>query len=325
MEQFMSLCVVVLTKNEQRHLARCLESVKGVADRVVVVDSGSEDGTSDIARRFGADVYHNSWVNYATQFQWGLEHAGIEEEWIFRLDADEYLDVSLQLELHTLLREAPAGLSGYLVNRKLIFMGRMIRWGGRQPQMNLRIWRRGIGRIEDRWMDEHVVLATGVVGQAPGAIVDENLNDIAWWTEKHNRYAAREMIDILNAETGFLEDGVGSGGGVSGTAGKQADLTRARKQGLYQRLPLFLRPAMYFLYRYIFQMGFLDGKEGLIYHVLQGFWYRFLVDVKLLEARRMISECQNYNDMREILGRAFNLELNSGGACIGGSSSEEFG
>ncbi len=308
----MSLCALVLTYNERLHIKRCIESLSDVVDRIVIVDSGSSDGTQEIAERMGADVFQKSWVNYATQFQWGIDNAGIREDWILRIDADERLNKKLARQLPGLLLEAEPSTTGFLVNRELVFLGRKIRWGGRQPQMNLRIWRRGSGRIEDRWMDEHVVLKYGEIAIAPGSIIDENLNDIGWWISKHNNYATREMIDIINTESGFLDGFVGGGEDIGLAAGEQAGAQRARKEGFYQRLPLFLRPAFYFFFRFFFQLGLLDGREGMIYHVLQGFWYRFLVDVKVLEARRLTAGLDDPKAIRTILSKAYGLNFEPG-------------
>lgn len=166
-----------------------------------------------------------------------------------------------------------------VVGRRMAFMGRVIRHGGLFPIRVLRLFRHGKGRCEDRWMDEHIKVA-GQVADLSGEILDDNLNSLTWWTEKHNAYASREVVDLLNLEFGFLPRDAPADLGP-GQAGRK----RWLKERVYARLPGGLRALAYFLYRYILRGGFLDGREGLAFHVLQGFWYRFLVDAKLAEVR----------------------------------------
>lgn len=266
----MTLTIVLLTKDEEIHIARCLESIKPIAERICIVDSGSTDSTIQIATRFGAEVFENPWVNYATQFQWALENCGIETDWTMRMDADEYVDEVLQKEILELKTHEPSQTNGYFIRRKVYFMDSWIRWGGHYPQTLLRIWQSGKGAIEDKWMDEHIVLDNPVTERLRGHIVDHNLKDITWWIDKHNGYATREVKDILAMDR-------------SVPPGAQAKAKRFLKNNIYLKLPTSVRSTMYFLYRYFVRLGFLDGKAGFYYHFLQGYWYRCLVDLKLEE------------------------------------------
>ena len=274
------LTIVVLTLNEEIHLERMLESVRELNARIVVVDSGSDDSTVCIAERYGCDVYHNPWINYAKQFQWGLDNCGIKSKWVMRMDADEYLEHDLIKNVCKFLTVAPSEVSGFFVKRKVVFMGRWIRHGGHYPQTLLRFWRNGEARIEQRWMDEHMSFSDSQakLGLIPGHIVDENLNTVTWWIEKHNKYASREAVDILltKLDSELVEN-------VNVTSGWQAYLKRLLKNGVYNKLPLALRSSLYFLYRYFIRLGFLDGKAGFFYHFMQGYWYRTLVDLKVSE------------------------------------------
>ncbi|MGQ0696837.1 MAG: glycosyltransferase family 2 protein [Panacagrimonas sp.] len=273
--------VLILTYNEEKHLARAIESVRPFARQVVVVDSFSSDRTIEIARSLGATVLQNRWEqNYARQFNWGLDHASIEGDWVMRLDADEYATQELALEITQRLATLSAEVSGVYTKRRIHFLGRWIRHGAVYPMWVLRLWRTGRGRCENRWMDEHIRLSEGTSLRFEHDLVDENLNDLTWWTEKHNRYAVREAADLLNMKYGFAAyDDVSTM-----TAREQSKLKRWIKERVYARLPLFVRPAGYFFYRYFLKLGFLDGVPGLAWHMLQGFWYRFLVDAKIYEA-----------------------------------------
>lgn len=276
----MSLTVVILTKNEERHIARAISSVMDVADRLYVIDSGSTDRTVEIAREAGAEVLNRDWVNYASQLNWALDQLPADTEWVLRLDADEVVTEGLSAEVQEKLARLPASVLGVYVSRRMNFMGRPIRWGGLFPVRVLRLFRHGKGRCENRWMDEHIRVE-GETTDFHGEIVDDNLNSLTWWTEKHNAYASREVVDLLNLEYGFMaHETVADLRG-----GQQAGVKRWLKEQVYARLPRGARATAYFVYRYIFRLGFLDGKEGTAFHVLQGFWYRYLVDMKLHEVK----------------------------------------
>lgn len=276
----MTLTVVILTMNESRHIQRAIDSASAVADCVLVLDSGSTDATVEIAERNGAQVLYNPWRNYATQFNHALEHLPEGAEWVLRLDADEFVSCELAGEIAAELDGLGPEIDGVYVSRRMNFLGRPIRWGGVFPIRVLRLFRAGRGRCEDRWMDEHI-LVDGATAEFRGEIVDDNLNSLTWWTEKHNAYASREVVDLLNLAHGFMAHET-----IAGLRDvQQAGVKRWLKEQVYARLPSGARAFAYFVYRYVVRLGFLDGKEGTAFHVLQGFWYRYLVDAKLHEVR----------------------------------------
>lgn len=278
--------VLILTFNEARHIQRALSSVAGVADEMFIIDSGSTDATVRLATAAGAVVLTNPFVNQAQQFQWGLDHAPITADWVMRLDADEVIEPDLAAEISARLPTLSLEVKGVNLKRKHIFMDRWIRHGGRYPLTLLRIWRRGTARIEQRWMDEHMLLTEGTAVTFDGGFADHNLNDLTFFTDKHNKYATREAIDALNQKYGLFarEEALDQHSASAAASGK-----RWIKEAVYNRLPFWVGPLGYFLYRYIVQLGFLDGREGLIYHSLQGYWYRFLVAAKVLEFDRVIA------------------------------------
>lgn len=294
----MSLTVVVLTRDEQRHIARAIGSVKAVADRIFVIDSGSDDCTVDIARSHGAEVLTNPFITQAQQFNWALSQLPQETEWVFRLDADEVVSPELAQALAETLPLLGSEVAGVEVSRRMAFLGRPIRRGGLFPMRVIRVMRYGRGWSEDRWMDEHI-LVNGAVAQLEGELLDDNLNSLTWWTIKHNAYASREVVEMLNLEYRFLHRNESSGSGS-----RQAGAKRWLKERIYARLPAGLRALAYFLYRYLLRLGFLDGREGAIFHVLQGFWYRYLVDAKLAEVKLyMQNQKADVKDaIRQILG-----------------------
>ena len=272
------LSVIILTHNESRHIARCISSLLQVTDKIFIVDSFSTDNTVAIAQDLGAIVVQNPWVSYSFQFNHGIKHNPFNTKWLMRMDADEYLTPDLAAELNHKLHQTPEDVSGLYVKRRVMFMDKWIRRGGYYPIWLLRIWRNGHGVCEELWMDEHIKLSTGTTAQLDHDIVDHNLNNLTWWTQKHNNYAIREVIDLLNIKYNFESKETVT----PSFWGSQEQRTRFLKIK-YASLPLFTRPFIYFTYRYFFKFGFLDGKKGLIWHFLQGFWYRFLVDAKIYE------------------------------------------
>jgi glycosyltransferase involved in cell wall biosynthesis len=273
-----NISVLILTYNEELHIERCIKSLLPFTKEIFIVDSYSTDRTVEIAESLGAKVYQNKWVNYAVQYQWGLDNCSIETEWVMRMDADEYVLPELAEEINAKMNTIDADVSGIYIKRRVYFMDRWIKHGGYYPTWLLRIWRYDKGRIEERWMDEHIKLSSGKTIQFENDLVDDNKNNLTWWTEKHNNYATREAVDILNIIYSFKTyDEVEPN--LWGTQEQRKRWLKIR----YASMPLFLRPILYFTYRYFLKLGFLDGKPGLVWHFLQGGWYRFLVDAKINE------------------------------------------
>lgn len=272
------LSVIILTHNESKHIERCIRSLLHVTDKIFIVDSFSTDDTVAIAENLGATVVQNPWVSYAFQFNFGIQNNPFSTRWMMRMDADEYITAELAAELNSKLPHLEESISGMYVKRRVYFMNQWIRRGGYYPIWLLRIWKSGLGICEELWMDEHIKLSSGTTGQFENDIVDHNLNNLTWWTQKHNNYAIREVIDLLNIKYNFDNKETVN----PKFWGSQEQRTRFLKIK-YASLPLFTRPFLYFVFRYVFKGGFLDGKKGLIWHFLQGFWYRFLVDAKIYE------------------------------------------
>jgi glycosyltransferase involved in cell wall biosynthesis len=274
-----NLTAIILTYNEEENLKYCLESVSGLADEILIVDSYSTDKTVEIAKKFGAEVFEHPFENQAKQFNWALENLEIKGDWILRLDADEYLTKELKAEIAEKLNAVSEEISGFYIKRRAYFMGRWIKHGGYYPTWILRLFRKGKAKSEERAMDEHIVLSEGKSAKLKNDFIDEMRKSLEWWTAKHNNYSTREAeerIKIAEGKSGFLKSGLEG----------QAKRKRALKNNFYLKLPLFCRSLFYFIYRYFFRLGFLDGKEGLIFHFLQGFWHQFLIDAKICEKRK---------------------------------------
>ncbi|MEJ2801439.1 glycosyltransferase family 2 protein [Comamonadaceae bacterium PP-2] len=300
------VAVVILTHNEEIHIARAIQSVSDFANEIFIVDSHSTDRTCEIARDLGAYVICNKFINYASQFQWALDNCSITSKWIMRLDADEIIEKDLAKEILEKLPTLASDVVGVNLKRKHIFMDRFVRHGGRYPLLLLRIWRNGMGRIENRWMDEHMVVWGGVTVTFSGGFSDHNLNDLSFFINKHNKYATREAIDVLNHRLNlFPRDEALS----SKNTALQASLKRFFKEYFYNKLPFTVASFLYFVWRYIFQLGFLDGRSGLVYHFLQGYWYRFLVGAKIMELERAISSLKSKDEVLRELSRLTGHDL----------------
>lgn len=297
-----NLAVIVLTKNEAIHLERCLNSIVDLADEIVIVDCGSNDATFKIAQHFNTKFIHNPWVNYSSQFKFGVSNVSASCKWIMRLDADEYLTENLRSSVKGFLFNPPEHIHGAYFPRRMAFMGRQINHGGIFPAYMLRLFRLGQGEIEDRWMDEHIKVKGGTI-ILKGELIDDNLNSLTWWTDKHNQYASREAVDLLNLEFAFMKyDSV-----ASATDGSQSGFKRWLKDKIYFRLHPGFRALAYFSYRYFIRLGFLDAKEGTMFHILQGFWYRYLVDCKVYEVK---SYMRTHNvDVRVAIRKILDIQI----------------
>jgi len=277
-----TITAIILTYNEQLHIERCVKSIENAVDDIVIVDCYSVDKTQEIVCQFSkVRFYQNKWVNYATQFNWALENCNIQSEWIWRIDADEYADRTLCENIKTSINTVSDNITGIYVKRKIIFLGKPLMHGTWYPRWNLKIFRKVTGECESRWMDEHIKLHYGETIQIDGDQTDDNLNNLTWWTEKHNSYSTREMVDMLCMEYGLVT----TNEVTPKLFGTSEQCLRWLKVN-YLKVPFFVRPFINFIYRYIVRLGFLDGKQGLIWHFLQGFWYRFLVDAKIYELKK---------------------------------------
>lgn len=276
--------VIILTFNEEQHIKRCLENVNQFAKKVYVIDSFSTDNTVGIAKSMGATVVQHKWPgNQAEQFNWALENIEIDTEWIFRLDADEYLLSELVEELQTRVLQLDKNITGITFKRRHIFLGRWMK-RGTYPVMILRMFRTGKAVCEQRLMDEHIELLEGENITFEHDFVDHNLNNLSWWAQKHIGYAVREAAELLDIEFNI------TGNDSSERHLSEKTLQKRKLKLKYAKKPLFWRSFAYFIYRYFFKLAFLEGKEGFLWSFMQGWWYRTLVDAKVYEIK---SACGN--------------------------------
>lgn len=272
------LAVIILTQDEELNLPASLASLAGLAAEIWVVDSGSTDRTLEIAEAAGCRVAQHPFEHYAAQRNWAFDELPITAPWTLCLDADERLTPELAREIAPIVAGEGGDTAGYMMSRRTIFMGRWLRHGGQYPAWHLRLFRTGQGRCEDRLYDQHFIVH-GPIGRLRGDLIDTLTSDLTTWTARHNRWASLEAQELLS-------DGSNSSQIDARLAGSAIERKRFLRR-FYSSLPLFLRPFLLFVFDYIFRLGFLDGVQGLIFHTLQRFWFRFLIDAKLYEQRQL--------------------------------------
>lgn len=278
----LDLTVIILTKNEEIHIKRCIESVQPIAREIIVVDSESTDRTIEIAEEAGASVYVHKWPgNQAAQFNWALDNVPISTEWILRLDADEYPSEELIKEIKNKLPQISPAVCGIMLPLKNVWMGKPLTRGGSKIRI-LRLFRTGKARYEARMMDEQMEVLEGEITSFEHPFVDDNLNNLSWWTNKHINYAIREAAELLD-----IEYNLSGKSNVENLENLSQDARHRRELKLkYAKQPLFWRAFAYFIYRYFVKGGIFEGKEGFLRHFLQGWWYRTLVDANIFQIKK---------------------------------------
>jgi glycosyltransferase involved in cell wall biosynthesis len=277
------LTVIILTYNEERNLPDCLASIAGLDCEIFVVDSGSTDGTRAIALAAGARLAEHPFENYAAQRNWAQRHLPLTTDWLLHLDADERLTAELRDELGALF--APANrhrleqTDGFMLRKRTIFMGRWIKHGAHYPSYHLRLFRKALGACEERLYDQHYVV-DGRLETLRHDYLDVLCADLDTWLTRHMRWAELEARQLMRG------DSVAQRKVRADPFGNPIERKRWLRNGVYNRAPLYLRALLYWFYRYVLRLGFLDGKQGFIFHFLQGLWFRLLVDIKLDQLRK---------------------------------------
>ncbi len=267
--------VLILTFNSELTIAETIRSVLPLTDDIHIIDSFSKDRTVELARELGATVAEHAFENYGAQRNWAIDNVAVRYGWQLHLDADERLTPPLLAEIAALPDDPPE--TGFILPRQLVFMGRAIRHGALNPTWHMRLFRNGMGRCEMRKYDQHFYVLGGTTRQLRHDMIDDIRMPLTEWTYRHNRWADAEVDEQ------FESDGQQR---VSGSARGSVIERRRYLRNVYNNSPLFLRPFLLFFYRYVLRLGFLDGREGFIFFVLQTFWFRFLVDAKTFERRR---------------------------------------
>lgn len=274
-----NLTIVFLSFNEEKNLPAAIESVQGISAKKLAVDSFSTDSTLDILKNANIPFVQHEFINYAIQRNWAQSQ--VETQWVLHLDADERLTQEFRSWLENSFPKLSEKYDGFLFSRRTIFMNRWIKHGGHYPNFHLRLFKVNTVKCEEKAYDQHFVdIANGKYLTVKNAdIINVVSESLTAFTAQHNKWATSEANEIAVSEkqvTDVVQPKL---------LGSPIERRRWLKSNVFMKTPLFVRPLAYFLYRYFFRLGFLDGKQGLIFHFLQGFWFRFLVDAKVYELR----------------------------------------
>lgn len=280
------LSVIILTFNEAHNILDCLDSVAQLDAPVFVVDSYSTDATLDLLAQRGIEYVQHPFEHYAAQRNWAQQNLPIKTDWVLHLDAGE----RCSMEMVNWLNESfdpNRKIDGYMFSRRTFFLNRWMKRGGHYPNFHLRLYRKTKGRCESKAYDQHFVV-DGTKEQLPAGIdlIDIVCDSLYQFTIAHTRWAQKEALEQWSGQ-------VEKGEVEAKMDGSPIERQRWLKNRVFGRAPLFWRSLFYFIYRYFVRLGFLDGKEGLIFHFLQAFWFRFLIDSMIVEKSLQGSDLQS--------------------------------
>ena len=272
----MNVSIIILTYNSENNIEDTITSASKLSDDIHVVDSYSEDKTLSLLDKFKVKVYQRKFVNYSDQRNWTIKNLKKKYEWELHLDSDEILTEQLIKEIKSLPNKTT--INGYFIGRIFKFMNKLIKYGGFYPTWQLRLFKNGIGKNENRLYDQHFIV-NGKKQKLENYFVDDIRQDLSTWTARHNKWSDAE------SEQYFLEKSQEINPRIFGSPIEKKRFYRK----IYDHLPLFFRPFILFFYRYFFRLGFLDGRKGFIFYFLQCFWFRFLIDAKIYEKKKLRS------------------------------------
>lgn len=269
------LTVIVIAQNEEANIRHCLSSVSGWACEVYVVDSFSTDNTVQLAQEEGALIVQHQFEDWAAQRNWTLDNLSLQTEWVLFLDADEQLPLDLKIEIEQVLARVRQDVAAFAIKQSFVFWGKYLKHAQDGPALV-----RLVRKSKARWFCEGAREYCTVDGQTlaiASQIWHEDHKGLSAWIDKHNRNASREAR-LLVEQTGSRSTPM--------THSSERTIRTWLRQQVWKRLPLFVRPFLYFLYRYFLRGGIFDGIEGFVYTVLHAFWYNFLIDAKYYELQK---------------------------------------
>jgi glycosyltransferase involved in cell wall biosynthesis len=273
----LDLTAIILTYNEEKHIKRCILSIRKFVKKIIIIDSYSNDKTIQIAKKYKTKIYKHQFVNQSKQINWGIKNIKFTTKWLLRIDADEIFTDKLKDKLIVKLNDNRKKYNGITINRKIRFLNKDINFGGVSPHKTLRIWRKNKGYCEDAWMDEQM-LVKGQIAHINEDLIDHNLNNLSWWINKHKLYAIREAKNYLLNKNNIKKKTISS---------DPSKINKYLKLKIYYNFPMYIRPFLLFIYNYFIKYGFLSSWQGLIFYSLQSFWYRMLVDINIAKQKKI--------------------------------------
>ena len=288
MSNNLDISILIPCFNEHIHITRCIESALTLTSQVYLIDSYSTDGTLEIASKYNLKIFQYKWEQntvWADKINWALENIPFLTKWVMRLDSDEYLTDNVHPILEKNLASMPDEINGIFINRRQFFLRKWMKHGN-NTYSEIRIFRRHKVLYNIRLLDEYISLPSDQTIKLNCDIIDDNLNDLSTFINKHNKYSTFEAIEIIKKDIYANKD---------------------MRKSRYYSSPKYLRAIILFLSKYIFHLGFLDGKEGFLYCFLQCLWYRMLCDAK---ADEILSNCgKNKNKINQYLIEKYNINL----------------
>jgi glycosyltransferase involved in cell wall biosynthesis len=293
------LSVLIMTMNEERNIGACLDSIVGWASDIVVVDSGSTDRTLAVCAERGIPARFHAYVDHPSQIRWSMASIPWKHDWLLVLDADRSVTPELKREIDEMLRDDTGVIHGFYNPHVQYFRQRPVR--GLKTNY-LQLVRRARARVDDSELVDGRLIVDGPTGTLRGAIIESNENerDIDFWIDKHQKYARRMAIEeILRAER-LLTRSEGLRPRLLGNP----DERMVWCKNVWFRMPLYVRPVLFFFYRYVLRLGFLDGWNGFVFHTFHAFWFRLLVDVNIAEYRQKLEKnALSLDQLLELSGR----------------------
>ena len=269
------ISVVIITLNEQKNIGACLESVKDWVDEIFLVDSGSTDKTLEIAKNYTDNICFHEFETFAKQRNWAQDNLPIINEWVLHLDADERISPELAQSIENVFSSG-VDVDGVMAPRRTVFCGKWIRFGGHYPVYQLRLFKKDKGRSEERFYDQNYIVKGNIV-KIRGDIINVINPELNGWKDRHRRWAVLEAREIIDNKSRLMNMDL---------KGNPIERKNWLRYNIYYKSPLFLRAILYYFYRYILRLGFLDGVQGFVFHFWQGLWYRILVDKEIYKLNK---------------------------------------
>jgi len=269
------ITVIIITHNEEKNLERCIGSIRGFVKDIFVLDSNSTDGTKKILQKNKIRFEIKKFKNYSNQFNSAIKLSKAKTTWLMRLDADEYVEKKFFINLKKKINKISLDINGIYINRRYIFFGKEIRFGGTFPHKSLRIWRRNKGKCNNNLMDEKIITKPKQV-YINIDIFEHNKDSFLKWKKKHIKYAYYESKNYFK-NINYKKN----------SKDKIANKSYFKKFEIYYRFPIFIRPVLLFLYNYFLKLSFLDGYVGLKYCFWQTLWFRMLVDINIFKYKKI--------------------------------------
>ena len=262
-----NISIIILCLNEELHIERLIKNIKKFTSKIFVVDSFSSDKTIDILTKYKINYIQRKFISYSDQLNWAIKNNPFKTDWIFRMDSDELLNKKLVKEIEEMMN---TNIHGIMVKRNVFFLNRQLSNGVHKNSYILRVWRKNLGYCSEDLVDEQIILKEGIVSKTKSLMIEKNLKGFFFYLAKHLKYSSLEANNYFLNKKRFRLNSF------------RLNKNNNKKYEIYYKLPIFIRPILYFFYLLFFKSPFKDGLVGLLYLVIQTLIYRLIVDLKIL-------------------------------------------